>query len=141
MRQTSHTIVHASLIEALVLGSLVALCFLLPTGCATLSAADKAGVALCQLWQASNPPPSTGTTIGEVTCAVGEATEPWVQAAELAAAKPNAQAAVEALAAHPPLSSAAALALPCLTDPSSGPQSRIDRKLYPVIVVPPSPGE
>jgi len=79
-------------------------------GCATLSTADKAGVALCQLWQATNPPPNTADNVAQVSCDVIEVTAPWVQAAQLAAAKPNAQAAVDALVAHPPLS----LAAPCI---------------------------
>ena len=79
-------------------------------GCATLSTADQAGVALCQLWQATNPPASTPADVAQVSCDVIEVTAPWVQAAQLAAAKPNAQAAVDALVAHPPLS----IAAPCI---------------------------
>lgn len=65
----------------------------------------------------------------------------------LVMAKPTPAAAKEALVAHPPLSAAAALAVPCLAPPAPkpiddanpyrGPQSRVDRRLYPPIVMAP----
>lgn len=104
-----HSMAFAVLVELAIVGAVIWSAFALP-GCATLSTADKAGVALCQLWQATNPPPSTADNVAQVSCDVIEVTAPWVQAAQLAAAKPNAQAAVDALVAHPPLS----IAAPCI---------------------------
>jgi hypothetical protein len=143
MTHPSILIARASLV-GLGLGLMLVAIVMLLSDCAALSDAEKAGVAMCKLNEATHPPQQiTAGQVLQATCDTLELVDKWTAVANLAAAKPTPDAAKEALAAHTPLSSAAALALPCidLKNPYEEPQSRIDRKLYPYITTPPVPGE
>lgn len=100
----------------------------------TVHTAEELSVALCKDWV--NAHPQGPLTLTE--CDVGGAG--FADVVALIEAKRSAQDAKDALIAHPPLSSAAALAVPCLAQPTD-PQSRLDLKLMPYVTEPPVPGE
>jgi hypothetical protein len=120
----------------------LAVCFL--TSCATVRTVADVGTDLCRVWMAQHP--ERATQPDGVTCDAIAVADPFIDAVNLAVAKPQPDAIKEALAAHPPLSAAAnaALALPCIDtknpyepapEPADGPQSRLERRLYPPLVI------
>jgi hypothetical protein len=101
----------------------------------TVHTADELAVAFCHHWVAQNPDKG----VSDAVCTLGG--DVFDSIIALMDAKKAPADIKEALVAHPPLMSAAALAVPCIAPPPE-PQSRIDRKLYPMrIVEPPAPGE
>lgn len=131
-------------LDAAIVGAVIWSAFALP-GCATVRTVADVGHDLCRVWMAEHP--ERATQPDGLTCDAIDVAQPFVDAVSLAAAKPQPEAIKEALIAHPPLSSAAALALPCIApkpldpNPYTEPQSRIERRLYPFVVEPPARGE
>lgn len=146
MKRT-HSLASATLLELLIVGSIIAASWWMNTGCATVSAAQQAAKALCKLNEERHPQSITVGQVVDASCDALKVVDEWETVAQLAAAKPNATAAKDALAAHPPLSAAAnaALALPCVApepkheidtdNPYRDPQSKLDRRLYPPIIM------
>lgn len=127
---------------------LIVWCIFHAPGCATVRTVADVGHDLCRVWMAEHP--ERAMQPDGLTCDAIDVAQPFVDAINLAAAKPQPESIKEALAAHPPLSSAAALALPCIAPPHAPideanpyrePQSRIERRLYPFVVEPPARGE
>jgi hypothetical protein len=97
----------------------------------TVHTADELAVALCKSWVTQHPQ----GPITDAMCDVGGDVFSTVVA--MINAKADPQQIKAALADYPPMPTV----MPCIKPPIE-PQSRIDRKLYPMrIVEPPVPGE
>lgn len=137
MKRTTDLSTGALALDAVLVGTLIWIAASL-SSCATVRTVADVGTDLCRVWMAQHP--ERAPLADGLTCDAIDVVAPFVDAVNLAAAKPQPEAIKEALAAHPPLSSAAALAMPCLAPPPE-PQSRIEKRLYPFVVTPPRPGE
>jgi hypothetical protein len=143
VKRRHHSLATAVLVQLAVVGAVIWSAFALP-GCATLSDAvptvTELAVLECRHWVDAHPeqhvPQSLCDNAGNL----------WLDVVTLIDAKTDVGAVKAALIAHPPLSAAAAasLALPCIDlknpyepppAPADGPQSRLERRLYPPIVV------
>lgn len=131
--QLQHSVGFAVLVELTIVGAVIWSAFMLP-GCATVRTVADVGHDLCRVWMAEHP--ERATKPDGLTCDAIDVAQPFVDAVSLAAAKPQPEAIKEALIAHPPLSSAAALALPCIAPPPAP----ID-DANPFVVEPPARGE
>jgi hypothetical protein len=102
MTRRAHSLASATLVELLLVGSIIAASWLMNTGCATwadaVRPAEDIAHALCLRWVQAHP---------EIASAdpqlCDHATGLFTDAVNLATAKPTPKAISDALAAHPPL--------------------------------------